>query len=73
MCLKGHRDHRMCDMKMQPSREGRANPGKRGKEHTVGGAQRDGHLSALTPRVKGRQGQLTLLRGNAQLPQISMG
>lgn len=25
----------MCDMKMQPSREGRASAGKRGKEHAV--------------------------------------
>lgn len=35
MCPKGRRDHRMCDLKMQPSQEGRASPGTRGKEHIV--------------------------------------
>lgn len=35
-CPKGHRDHRICDMEMHPSREGWGKPREeRGKAHTV--------------------------------------
>ena len=46
MCPKGHRDHRMCDMEIPPSREGWGKPWEE-REGPHSRVRCCGHVSAL--------------------------
>lgn len=57
-------------MKMQPSREGRASAGKRGKEHAV----KPGEMATSSDTAgQGVGGQIILLHGSVQLAWRSLG